>query len=298
MGKSGPKVSSLQQSASGGTPAITVGAAKAAPCVSEPSSPSAAALGSSTPPLTRRPPRARQSSTCWANLSRPRPSMSGPTVTPSSRPCPRRCSSASAATRCTRASATALCTSTRLGATHVCPALRSLAPTSARAARSRSASSKTTKGALPPSSRATRLTPGAHCAARALPTAVDPVKLTTRTRGSPQKAAPTSAARSRAQVTTSRSPSGAPASSRSRARARAVSGVSSDGLTTAGQPAAKAGATLRVTMAAGKFQGVTAAATPTGSRSTRSRRSLACPWSTSPATRRASSAYRRTKAAA
>ena len=43
-----------------------------------------------------------------------------------------------------------------------------------------------------------------------------------------------------------------------------VSGVSAAGFTTTVHPAARAGAILRVAMAAGKFQGVTRAATPTG----------------------------------
>ena len=44
----------------------------------------------------------------------------------------------------------------------------------------------------------------------------------------------------------------------------AVSGVSAAGLRTTVQPAARAGAILRVAIAAGKFHGVTSAATPTG----------------------------------
>jgi hypothetical protein len=59
-------------------------------------------------------------------------------------------------------------------------------------------------------------------------------------------------------------PAGMPARMASSAAARAVSGVSSAGLMTTGQPAASAGATLRVIMASGKFQGVMAAHTPMG----------------------------------
>ena len=59
-------------------------------------------------------------------------------------------------------------------------------------------------------------------------------------------------------------PAGMPARSASTASASAVSGVSRAGLTTAVQPAASAGATLRVIIAAGKFQGVIAATTPIG----------------------------------
>ena len=64
--------------------------------------------------------------------------------------------------------------------------------------------------------------------------------------------------------TTLTTPRGTPASTSSRVRAIAVSGVSDAGLSTTVQPAASAGAILRVAIAAGKFHGVTSAATPTG----------------------------------
>ena len=57
--------------------------------------------------------------------------------------------------------------------------------------------------------------------------------------------------------------------------AKAENGVNSDGFTTIAQPAASAGAALRVTMAAGKFQGVIAAQTPIGSLMTTIRLSAA-----------------------
>ena len=47
-----------------------------------------------------------------------------------------------------------------------------------------------------------------------------------------------------------------------------MKGVSTAGLATIVQPAASAGAIFRAIIAAGKFQGVIAAATPMGSRST------------------------------
>ena len=58
-------------------------------------------------------------------------------------------------------------------------------------------------------------------------------------------------------------PGGAPASSIARRTSAAVSGVALAGLTTLVQPAAIAGPSLRVIIAAGKFQGVIAATTPT-----------------------------------
>ncbi len=66
-------------------------------------------------------------------------------------------------------------------------------------------------------------------------------------------------------------PGGVPASSIARMISAAVSGVALAGLTTLVQPAAMAGPSLRVIIAAGKFQGVIAAVTPTGCRSTSTR---------------------------
>ena len=51
-------------------------------------------------------------------------------------------------------------------------------------------------------------------------------------------------------------PAGTPARMRTSPIHSAVSGVSPAGLSTAVQPAARAGASLRVAIAAGKFQGV------------------------------------------
>ena len=63
----------------------------------------------------------------------------------------------------------------------------------------------------------------------------------------------------------------APASSIARRTSAAVRGVALAGLTMLVQPAAIAGPSLRVIIAAGKFQGVIAAVTPTGWRSTSTR---------------------------
>ena len=73
------------------------------------------------------------------------------------------------------------------------------------------------------------------------------------------------------EVTRLTTPGGAPASSIARRTSAAVSGVALAGLTTLAQPAAMAGPSLRVIMAAGKFHGVIAAATPTGWRRTMTR---------------------------
>src|SRR5690606_7190889 len=63
-------------------------------------------------------------------------------------------------------------------------------------------------------------------------------------------------------VTTLKTPFGVPALSAKETKTSAVSGVSEAGLKTTVQPAARAGATFRVIIASGKFQGVMAATTP------------------------------------
>ncbi len=125
------------------------------------------------------------------------------------------------------------------------------------------------KGACPPNSNDRRFMVSVACFMRILPTSVEPVKDSLRTRSSSMMAVVMSGASS--PTTTDSTPLGSPASSKTVASSRAVSGVSSEGLITMLQPAASAGANLRVIIAAGKFQGVMAAVTPTGRFSTRMR---------------------------
>ena len=99
-------------------------------------------------------------------------------------------------------------------------------------------------------------------------------------------------------VTTFNTPAGTPAFSAKRAKASAQNGVNSDGLMMIVQPAASAGPALRVIIASGKFHGVTAATTPTGALRTIRRRPTAGGVSTSPVTRKASSANQSRKLAA
>jgi hypothetical protein len=89
-----------------------------------------------------------------------------------------------------------------------------------------------------------------------------------------------------------------PARSASSASARAEYGVSLAGRTTIGQPAARAAEALRVIIAEGKFQGVIAAVTPTGSRRTVICRPGRCGMTPSTLTRLASSANHSMKLAA
>src|SRR3954447_18029680 len=158
------------------------------------------------------------------------------------------------------------CTRKRFVHTQVWPALRYLAAIAPSTARSRSASSNTMKGALPPSSIETFFMVEADCCMRSLPTSVEPVKVIFLTVGLEVSSAPISRAE---PVTMLTAPSGTPACSHSTPQARAEKGVCEAGLSTIVQPAASAAPSLRAIMEDGKFQGVIAPTTPTGSLVTR-----------------------------
>ena len=159
-------------------------------------------------------------------------------------------------------SATDSCTRNRLAAVQASPMLRILAIIAPSTAASTSASSKTMNGALPPSSIETRCSSSADCRMITLPTVVDPVKLTLRSRSSAISAL--LRLLESEVVTMLRTPAGRPTSSSVAASASIVSGVSSAGLTTIVQPAAMAGPILRVPIASGKFHGVMNRHGPTG----------------------------------
>ncbi|MNC12476.1 hypothetical protein D3C75_602000 [compost metagenome] len=89
-----------------------------------------------------------------------------------------------------------------------------------------------------------------------------PVKAILSTCGCSANGAPASRPK---PVTTFSTPAGNPALSAMPASSRAVSGVSSEGLSTRVQPAASAGATFHAAISIGKFHGMIAATTPTGS---------------------------------
>ena len=129
-------------------------------------------------------------------------------------------------------------------------------------AASRSASSNTRNGALPPSSMLSRCSWSADWRTSTLPTPVEPVKLTLRSRSSDCRVWLNSAVW--LVVTTLSTPSGRPASASTAASASIVSGVWLAGLTTIVQPAATAGPILRVPIASGKFHGVMNRHGPTG----------------------------------
>ena len=128
-------------------------------------------------------------------------------------------------------------TKMRLAEVQTWPLFRNRAHAAPGTATSRSASSNTISGSMPPSSRFTRFSCRAAFTAISVPTAVDPVNAMHATRGSSTSAAPASAP----PVTTLTAPGGRCASARS-ARRSVARGVSSDGLMTTVFPAASAGA--------------------------------------------------------
>src|SRR5215471_10644898 len=167
----------------------------------------------------------------------------------------------------------------RLAQTQVWPALRYLEAMAPFTAASRSASSKTMKGALPPSSSESFFTVPAHCSIRIFPVSVEPVNVSLRTIGFEVISPPISLAD---PVTQEKTPLGTPARSANSHSASAENGVWLAGFSTIVQPAANAGPHLRVIIAAGKFHGVIAAQTPIGSFVTTMRLSEACAGIVSP----------------
>ncbi|MCY1304306.1 hypothetical protein D9M70_540530 [compost metagenome] len=205
-GASGPKVSSLATAALLGTSTRMVGSKKLPP----------RACG--LPPATTLAPLLTASAMCSSTFFTAFSSISGPVVVPSSRPLPI-CSLATAALSfSTKASYTPSCTYRRLAHTQVWPLLRYLEISAPSTALSRSASSKTMNGALPPNSRDTFLMSLAHSAISWRPISVEPVKVSLRTIGLLVSSPPTSPA---LPVTTLNTPAGMPARSASSASARA-----------------------------------------------------------------------------
>src|SRR5258705_4271012 len=117
----------------------------------------------------------------------------------------------------------------RLAQTQVWPMLRYFEIMAPSTAASISASSNTTNGALPPSSRPSFFTPTEACWYRILPTSVDPVKPTKRTAGCSHNTLPIA---DELPVRILNTPFGTPAFSASATSASAVSGVSFAGVHT------------------------------------------------------------------
>ena len=150
----------------------------------------------------------------------------------------------------------------RFAAVHASPMLRILASIAPSTALSMSASANTRNGALPPSSIDTRSSCSADCSTNALPTGVDPVNVSFRSRSSRISGSITDAVRE--VVTTFSTPAGTPHSASTCASNNIVNGVCEAGLTTIVHPAAIAGPIFRVPIANGKFHGVIINVGPTG----------------------------------
>ena len=148
--------------------------------------------------------------------------MSGPTSTPSSVPSPTVSAPIRSAKRAANSSATEAWTRNRLAEVQASPMLRILASIAPSTAASRSASPKTMKGALPPSSIETRSSCSEAWATSTLPTAVEPVKVSLRSRASRMIGSHTPP--ESVVVTTLSTPGGSPTSSISAASASMVSG--------------------------------------------------------------------------
>mmetsp|Transcript_13980 Transcript_13980/g.42641 ORF Transcript_13980/g.42641 Transcript_13980/m.42641 type:complete len:297 (-) Transcript_13980:623-1513(-) len=251
-GASGPKVSWEATSIVASQPSRTVGSKKYPLPLRR------------LPPTRTTAPLAMASAACASTLARAASLIRGPCVTPSAVPSPILSAPTDSANFWTNSSRMPLWTKRRLVHTHVWPALRNLAATAPATAASTSQSSKTRKGALPPSSSESRFTVDAHWRISSFPTAVEPVNESLRTSLELHSTSPIAAAFLADEGMTESTPGGTPARCASSHRARAEYGVRSEGLTTIVQPAPSAGAALRVIIAEGKFQGVMAAVTPIG----------------------------------
>ena len=167
--------------------------------------------------------------------------------------------------RSTNLSCTASATMIRVPDSHAWPWFIRQPNSVPSAASSRSASSRTMFGPLPPSSSVSRLTLPAAIRMISRPTAVEPVKAIFRTSGWLASRAPTTGP---SPGTTFSTPGGSPHSCAILANSSSVSGVCSSGLTTMVLPAASAGPIFHMASSSGKFQGTMAAHTPIGSRRT------------------------------
>ena len=132
-----------------------------------------------------------------------------------------------------------------------------------RAAASRSASANTMFGDLPPSSSDTFFSVFAARAISCLPTSVEPVKAMASMPGWSTMALPTTLPR---PGTTFSTPAGRPHSFAYSANFNRESEVFDAGLTTTVLPHASAGAIFHTASMSGKFHGVIAPTTPSGSR--------------------------------
>jgi hypothetical protein len=158
---------------------------------------------------------------------------------------------------------------------HTCPQFQKRASTAFSTADSTSASSRTTKGSDPPSSSTDFLIDRAATAATDAPARSLPVSVTAATSGCSMTRAVTSATSDSSTSSVVNSAAGAPtaaAASRKTSCAASAQPVTEGAcLSSAVLPAASAGAANRTTCQNGKFHGITASTTPTGSCATQLR---------------------------
>ena len=128
-----------------------------------------------------------------------------------------------------------------------CPAFQNPAILIPSATATGSASSKTSTGALPPSSRCTRFSESAAVRATARPVSTSPVSETSRTSGCVTSRSPTGTP---SPVTTFSTPGGSTPAASS-AKRSSESGVCSDGFSTCVFPAASAGASFQTAIISG-----------------------------------------------
>ena len=147
----------------------------------------------------------------------------------------------------------------RLPAVQRSPLLLKIMNTAASSARSKSASSKITKGLLPPSSMLNFFSPAARM--MRLPVVVEPVKEMARTSGWAHSGSPASLP---VPCTMFSTPWGRPASVASSPKREMDSGDSSLIFSTAVLPKARQGAIFQVPVMKGTFHGLISAHTPTG----------------------------------
>ena len=189
---------------------------------------------------------------------------SGPIWLFSSSGSPIRTWAAFSATRDSTSSRIDSCSSSREPATQLCPLALKILRSTPLTALSRSASSNTITGDLPPSSRETSAKFSALLRMTCRAVSGPPVKLTRSTSGWLVSARPHG---SPCPVTTLNTPGGKPASSNTRANSSIGAEACSEALSTTVLPAASAGPILTATRNSCEFHGTTAATTPSGSRS-------------------------------
>ena len=153
----------------------------------------------------------------------------------------------------------------RLAQTQLWPLLLKRDLTAVAAAASTSASASTTNGSDPPSSSTDFLMAAPAIDAIEDPARSLPVSVTAATRGSSTTRRETCGTSSAATTSARNSPAGAPASANSSSMASAQPVTSGLCLSSAALPAASAAQANRSTCQNGKFHGITAKTTPSGS---------------------------------